>query len=132
MSHRDGGDYPWFADNLSSAPGAPTPDQVTAAWTFAGRWDPERRSGPTIQKITSQADHIEMVFNENVTVKGKPRLVLKSGGFADYASGSGSNALVFTSSGAAQSGVAGVDLQGGNIIATEAAATIRVADLTLP
>jgi len=130
--HRDGGDYPWFADNLSSAPGAPTPDQVTAAWTFAGRWDPERRSGPTIQKITSQADHIEMVFNENVTVKGKPRLILKSGGSGDYASGSGSNALVFTSSGAAQSGVAGVDLQGGNIIATEAAATIRVADLTLP
>jgi pectinesterase len=130
--HRDAGNYPWFADNLSSAPGSPTPDQITAGWTFAGKWDPERRSGPTIQKVTPQNDHIDVAFSENVTVKGKPRLVLKSGEFADYASGSGSNTLVFVASDGTQSGVAGVDLQGGNIIATEAAATLRVADLTLP
>jgi pectinesterase len=38
---REGGDYAWFADNLHRAPGAPAADDVTAAWTFAGRWDPE-------------------------------------------------------------------------------------------
>jgi pectinesterase len=39
--HRQGGDYPWFADNLQTAEGAPTADQITARWTFDGRWDPE-------------------------------------------------------------------------------------------
>jgi pectinesterase len=39
--HRDGGDYAWFADNLNSAAGSPEPSEVTAQWTFSGRWDPE-------------------------------------------------------------------------------------------
>jgi pectinesterase len=39
--HREGGDYTWFADNLERAPGAPRPEDVTPAWTFGGRWDPE-------------------------------------------------------------------------------------------
>jgi len=38
---REGGDYAWFADNLETAPGAPRPEDVTPAWTFGGRWDPE-------------------------------------------------------------------------------------------
>ncbi len=39
--HRDGGDYAWFADNLSSAEGSPVESTITARWTFDGRWDPE-------------------------------------------------------------------------------------------
>lgn len=39
--HRDGGDFAWFKDNLNKAEGSPTPDQVTAKWTFDGQWDPE-------------------------------------------------------------------------------------------
>lgn len=38
---RDGGDYSWFADNLSRAPGAPPAAAITARWTFRGMWDPE-------------------------------------------------------------------------------------------
>ena len=40
-SHRDGGDFPWFANNLATAETAPHPRAVTARWTFAGKWDPE-------------------------------------------------------------------------------------------
>lgn len=40
-NHREGGDYAWFADNLSMALNSPTPEQIDARWTFAGRWDPE-------------------------------------------------------------------------------------------
>lgn len=40
-SHREGGDYDWFADNLHSAKNNPSPDEVNARWTFAGKWDPE-------------------------------------------------------------------------------------------
>ena len=38
---REGGDFAWFADNLDSAPGRPDEADITPAWTFAGRWDPE-------------------------------------------------------------------------------------------
>ena len=40
-SHREGGDYDWFKDNLAEAEGRPSPDAIDAKWTFAGRWDPE-------------------------------------------------------------------------------------------
>jgi pectinesterase len=40
--HRIGGDYPWFADNLQTAEGAPSAREITARWTFDGRWDPEQ------------------------------------------------------------------------------------------
>lgn len=40
-NRREGGDYAWFADNLRTAPGAPRSEDVTPAWTFGGRWDPE-------------------------------------------------------------------------------------------
>jgi pectinesterase len=39
--HREGGDYPWFADNLAGAEGAPRAGEITARWTFDGQWDPE-------------------------------------------------------------------------------------------
>jgi hypothetical protein len=38
---RDGGDFPWFADNLHQAGGAPRAEEIDARWTFGGRWDPE-------------------------------------------------------------------------------------------
>ncbi len=125
--HRDGGDYAWHTNNLSFAP-----EQVTAAWTFAGRWDPERRTGPTIRKVLQEDGHIKVVFSENVTVKGKPRLFLGSDGFADYASGSGTDTLDFTLHPNVRGKVASVELNGGDIIATEAAATLRAADVSLP
>ena len=40
-ARREGGDFPWFADNLHLAEGAPRDEDITAAWTFGGRWNPE-------------------------------------------------------------------------------------------
>lgn len=136
--HREGGDYAWHKDNLASAPGAPTPEQITAAWTFAGaigatgKWDPERFSGPTIRSVRRTDDRIEVVFSEEVTAKGAPRLALRSGGWATYASGSGTDTLVFIASAGQSGAVASVDLGNGAILASEAAATLRPADVTLP
>ncbi|RCK71597.1 MAG: rhamnogalacturonan acetylesterase [Ignavibacteriae bacterium] len=40
--HRDGGDYLWHSDNLNSAyEGSIDQSEISAYWTFAGRWDPE-------------------------------------------------------------------------------------------
>jgi PelA/Pel-15E family pectate lyase len=38
---REGGDYRWFSDNLEQAEGRPRAVDITPAWTFGGRWDPE-------------------------------------------------------------------------------------------
>src|ERR1039457_1402671 len=130
--HRDGGDYDWHTNNLSSAPGSPKPEQITAAWTFAGKWNPENLSGPVIQQAKTGAGQIGVTFNENVTVKGRPRLALRDGKFADYAADSGSDMLVFNLSKDAAGEVASMDLNGGAIIACEASAELRRAGLTLP
>ncbi len=39
--HREGGDYKWHADNLSSAPGSPTAQMINADWVFKGQWRPD-------------------------------------------------------------------------------------------
>jgi hypothetical protein len=55
---------------------------------------------------------------------------LADGGLADYQSGSGCAVVVFTVPVAGQgAGVQSVDLNGGAIFATEAASTLRMADL---
>jgi unsaturated rhamnogalacturonyl hydrolase len=40
--HRNGGNFAWFSDNLRSADGSPRDEEITAEWTFGGRWNPER------------------------------------------------------------------------------------------
>jgi len=39
--HRAGGDFAWFSDNLHTAAGSPRDEDITAEWTFGGRWNPE-------------------------------------------------------------------------------------------
>jgi pectinesterase len=130
--HRDGDDYQWFADNLSSATNSPTPKQITAAWTFDGKWKPENKSGPKILGIKAEAGQIAVTFSENVTVKGQPRLKLRGGKFADYISGSGTDQLIFAAPQNESEKISALQLNGGAIIACEAGAKIRAAELSLP
>jgi pectinesterase len=130
--HRDGGDYAWHGDNLASASGAPTREQVTAAWTFAGRWDPKKAQGPRVVKVERRDRQIAVTFDEDVTVKGKPRLVFSDGSAAAYASGSGSETLLFASARSASLELNSLDANGGAIIASQAVDGIRRADVNLP
>jgi hypothetical protein len=126
--HRpDGGDFVWHADNLATASGSPKPDEITPAWTFARTWDPERTDGPKIREIATRDGKVAVTFDERVTVKGKPHVALGGGKFGGYASGSGSDTLLFD---ATDANAATIDLNGGAIIASEAAATIRAAQLS--
>ena len=129
--HRNGGDFDWFANNLSSASGSPKPREITAAWTFGGKWKPENESGPIIQQLRVIRGQIALVFSEPVTVKGKPRLRMRSSGVADYVSGSGTDTLLFGQPSDSDDQVRTVDLNGAAIIACEASATLRPADLSL-
>jgi pectinesterase len=130
--HRDGGDYAWHQNNLSSATNSPTPEQITAAWTFAGKWDPERRAGPTVKKVAEENGRFEIVFSENVTVKGKPQLVMKPTGVANYISGGGTDTLSFLKPSGQDAVPTEINLRGGAIIASEASASLRFANLLLP
>ena len=38
--HRKGGDYKWFADNISSADGNIDAGKINANWVFGNRWNP--------------------------------------------------------------------------------------------
>jgi PelA/Pel-15E family pectate lyase len=42
--HREGGDYKWFSDNLSTAEGTPVQKDITIAWAFAGKWNPSSKA----------------------------------------------------------------------------------------
>ncbi len=46
--HRDGGDFPWFRDNIHEAEGDPDPSTIDARWTFDGQWDPEGTMRPVL------------------------------------------------------------------------------------
>ncbi|MBI5769185.1 MAG: hypothetical protein HZA93_15435 [Verrucomicrobia bacterium] len=130
-SHREGGDYAWHQDSLAKAPGAPRPEQITAKWTFAGKWDPENPTGPAVKTISTAGNEITVTFSEPVTVKGQPLLMLSDSSAADYKSGSGTDTLVFTTANA-YAAPTRIDFNGGAIIATEAAAAIRFASAALP
>jgi len=34
--------FDWLKDNLDTAPGSPSAEKITAAWTFDGKWDPAK------------------------------------------------------------------------------------------
>ena len=42
-NYREEGHGGWLNDNLKQAPGSPDYYNMTAQWTFGGRWDPEQR-----------------------------------------------------------------------------------------
>jgi hypothetical protein len=80
---------------------------------------------------------ITITFNEAVTVKGKPKLALNSGGTAIFSGGSGTKTLTFTylvgagqnSSDLDYTGTKALTLNGGSIIDADGSGT--AADLTL-
>lgn len=93
--HRDGGDYPWHADNLQSAPGAPTPDQITPAWTFGGKWDPESTAPPTIESVELSDDLVYVYFSEDVAGFQRAQVVRQDGTWAALVDGKGTRCLAF-------------------------------------
>ena len=81
---------------------------------------------------------VDIEFSESVTVKGNPQLKVSAGDLiTKYASGSGSSTLRFEQpkgnrGDAAEMDVAGIDLNSGAIIASEAGSKIRAASIELP
>jgi pectinesterase len=72
--HREGGDYNWFKDNLEIASGAPKENDITAKWTFAGKWDPEETM-PTVLPMVflpRPRNNAHDVQNNDIVLKWVP------------------------------------------------------------
>jgi pectinesterase len=142
--HRTGGDYAWFKDNLDKSPGSPKPQDITAAWTFGGKWDPESDVAPKVVSVAAkpsktvsedslgEAFDMELTFSEAVTVKGKPSAIQGNGRHAPYVSGSGTSKLVFSGIGKDKT-LTSLDLSKGALLACRASAMPRfVTETALP
>jgi pectinesterase len=142
VHRKNGDDFPWMKDNLDTAPGSPTSAQITAAWTFANTWNPERTDKPTIRSIAwdPAAQKVHLTFSEPVTVKGRPTLLVSplppaqtdQREVAFYSSGSGTSTLLFSTTASSKGAVVSFGLNGGLILATQATVSPRYADLSLP
>ncbi len=112
--HREGGNYPWLANNLASAAGSPSPSEITASWTFDNKWNPESAEGPAIVKYEIHGNYVLFFFKEPITVLGSPVLVSKDGRKFSCDSGAGSDTLRFNSARAISNrDLSGLSLEGG-------------------
>jgi pectinesterase len=94
---REGSNFAWFADNLQDAVNAPGPEDITPAWTFNGQWDPESIEEPYIKAFLIEDTLVVLFFNELLTIRGDLTLKTHTGKVLKYESGSGRDAVKFTS-----------------------------------
>jgi len=76
---KQGTAFDWYKDNLDQATGKPKPQDITPAWTFDGKWDPESKSPLHIIDYKINGKSLTLTFNEIVTVRGKPAFKNKTG-----------------------------------------------------
>jgi lysophospholipase L1-like esterase len=93
--HREGGDYPWFGNNLDQAPDSSRPEQITPKWTFGGRWDPESTAPPQIMAVEVDRNRVFVQFDECVAGAASSSVSRADGSTAKYVEGDGSSRLVF-------------------------------------
>jgi len=76
---KTGSAYAWYGDNLREAPGSPSREEITPAWTFNGRWDPENKNPITVTGYAIDDKSVILTFNEIVSVRGEPLFRNRSG-----------------------------------------------------
>lgn len=69
---KPGAPYAWYENNLNQAPGNPSPEEITPAWTFGGKWDPENQAPPYITGYVLDGNSVILTFSEIVSVRGEP------------------------------------------------------------
>ena len=130
---RQGGNYDWFKNNLSTAEGSPKPSDITPAWTFEGKWNPESTKGPSVKNYKIENNKVLLTFSESITVIGKPELKSGTGKIFNYDSGAGSDTVIFKTT----QNISKVDLENlkqinqGKLLGTIASVKDREADLSL-
>lgn len=86
---------PWTSDNLSERTPSLEADEISASWTFDGKWNPENTIPPQVISVQQHgSEQIDLTFDETITVRGHPELH-KDGRTLRYVQGAGSNQLSF-------------------------------------
>jgi hypothetical protein len=80
---------------LATAAGSPTPSEITPAWTFDGKWDPEETAEIRPISFDIKDGYVLFNFNQLITIIGKPVLKSRSGVEFTYISGAGSDTIRF-------------------------------------
>ncbi|MGE5860060.1 MAG: pectinesterase family protein [Ignavibacteria bacterium] len=88
---REGENFSWFKNNLSEAEAA----EISALWTFDGKWDPESGKGPELFNYKIENNDLILFFREIITVMDNPVIKSASGKTFFYHSGGGSNTIRF-------------------------------------
>ncbi|QEG36438.1 pectinesterase family protein [Bythopirellula goksoeyrii] len=130
--HREGGDYAWHSDNLETAAGSPTPDEITPAWTFDCRWDPESSTAPIVVENEYKGNEVYLHFSECVSGAELAEIFREDGSIATLKKGDGADWLVFMG-GNADSMPVRLETKGDEILGTVASlAPRRINSQTLP
>ncbi len=130
---RTGGNYSWFKNNIGTAAGSPKPKEITAAWTFDRKWNPESKKELKIVKYEIHDKYFLLFYNEPITVIGKPELKSQTGKVFIYNSGAGSDTIRFDSN----SDFSKNDLKGlyilnkGKMFGTKASVHVQQAGLSI-
>jgi pectinesterase len=66
--HGEKTDQSWYANNLASYTGSPKQEQITAAWTFDSKWDPENTL-PGVLPASSLPQPWDKAYDVSSTVK---------------------------------------------------------------
>jgi pectinesterase len=93
-SHGEKKDFSWHKNNFTNTIKI-NPKDITAKWTFNGKWDPESLIGPKIIKYIIEKKSLLLLFDEKITVIGIPVLKSTSGKIFTYISGAGSDTIRF-------------------------------------
>lgn len=125
--HRTGGDYAWHVDNLPVEP-----DEITARWTFDGRWDPEATASPRIESVEVAQGQAHVYFSEPLAGPTDCAVVRQDGSRAELLSGMGTRRFLFAG-GNVDSAPVRIDCGEGQLEATTATLALRMpATLELP
>jgi len=130
---KEGTQLEWLKNNLETADGSPAKSEISAAWTFGHKWDPERTDIPKIIKYKINGNSLLLFFDEKITIIGKPVIQSNDGSILKYNSGGGSDTIAFTADTPIdKSRLVGLRITNSSkIIASSASVQERDADLNL-
>jgi pectinesterase len=94
---RNGGNYPWFSNNLNQWPKGVTSDSITVEWTFDRQWNPVDSTPLKPQAIEQINNSLVITFNELVMATRETIIKSRSGKTFKYYKGNGRHKLEFTS-----------------------------------
>lgn len=123
---KPGSAYPWLNDNLQQA--GYSPEEITAAWTFEGKWNPESRVPPVLKGWEIRGNALYLFFSEPLTIRGTPVLKLPSGTRMRFVEGRGRDTLHFEATEDLdwRSIAPVLQLEGGEVLASEAGIYERI------